>query len=59
MAKKRKAGRPKMAKTLKKVGFSIKVNPELFKRINSQTKGNKRSTVIEAELEKVFIERIA
>lgn len=51
MAKKRKAGRPKMAESDKRVGFSLKVNPRLWKRLKPL---ENRSSKIEAVLEKNF-----
>jgi len=54
MSSKRKAGRPKLPKSLKKVGFSTKVRPALLKEINYQTKERGRNTVIEEILERNF-----
>ena len=51
MAKK-KVGRPKMAKNQKKVGFSVKVKPELWKIIKPL---KNRNSQIEEVLENNFI----
>lgn len=51
MKRKRKPGRPKMPENQKKVGFSIKVKPELWKKIEPL---ENRNTQIEAVLEKSF-----
>ena len=51
MGRKKKVGRPKMPQNLKKVGFSIKVKPELWKRIKPL---ENRNSKIEAVLENNF-----
>ena len=51
MSKKRKVGRPKMAEKDKKVGFSLKVKPDLWKRIQPL---KNRNAQIEVVLEKNF-----
>lgn len=49
---KRKPGRPKMAKNEKKVGFSVKVRPALWKVIKPL---KNRNSKIEEVLEEKFI----
>jgi len=54
MKTKNKGGRPKLPKSLKKVGFSTKVTPDLLRRINVKAKGIGRNKVVEEVLEKNF-----
>ena len=51
MANQERRGRPKMAEKDKKVGFSVKVNPKLWKRIKPL---KNRNAQIEQCLEKNF-----
>ena len=51
MKRRKKPGRPKMPENMKKVGFSIKVKPELWKRIEPL---DNRNMQIESVLEKNF-----
>lgn len=53
--KKKAVGRPKMPKSLKKVGFSIKVRPVLLDNINRQTEGKNRNQEIETLLEQKYL----
>ena len=38
MAKKKKVGRPKMAKNTQKKGFPLRLHPKMIKRIKGQAK---------------------
>ena len=53
--RKRRAGRPKMAKNLKKIGFSMKVKPELWNEIVERTKGKNRNQELELTLEEKYL----
>lgn len=59
MSRKRKVGRPKMPENLKKIGFSIKVSPELWRAIEVKTKGKNRNQDIESILEEKYLQTIA
>jgi len=59
METKRKAGRPKMAEKDKKIGFSMKVKPQLWKAIVRQTKGKNRNNELERALQKEFLQDIS
>jgi len=55
MAKRKKIGRPKMAEKDKKIGFSMKVKPELWNAIVWHTKGMNRNHALERALQKEFL----
>lgn len=52
---KRGPGRPKVPKSLKKVGLSLKVRPVLFQAIYEKTKDSNRNAEIEALLEQKYL----
>jgi hypothetical protein len=55
MGRKKKVGRPKMPVNQKKVGFSVKVMPNLMEAINTKTEGKNRNEVVESVLKREFL----